>query len=95
MEKVRSIDPNLDNHPAFKWCASKGKDWYLPAFNELRVARQNGGISWYRHNYDDLYWTSESSMFYASIFTEKMFYDMMMYSARKNSKLKTKAVIRF
>lgn len=28
---------DADQYPAFIWCRNKGKDWYLPAYDELRV----------------------------------------------------------
>lgn len=39
MKVIRSIDGWRDKYPAFAWCADKGKDWYLPAFNELLVVK--------------------------------------------------------
>lgn len=35
MNTIRSIDGWREKFPAFAWCADKGKDWYLPAINEL------------------------------------------------------------
>lgn len=31
---------SLDNFPAYAWCRSLGKGWYLPAINELKVLAQ-------------------------------------------------------
>ncbi len=39
MKVIRSIDGWRDKYPAFAWCADKGKDWYLPAFNELLMVK--------------------------------------------------------
>ena len=35
MSQVRALDPDLNNHPALKWCADKGEKWYMPAVYEL------------------------------------------------------------
>lgn len=35
MKKIMLIDGWREKCPAFAWCADKGKDWYMPAINEL------------------------------------------------------------
>lgn len=32
-------------YPAFSWCRAKGKDWYLPAIEELRLLLLNDSVS--------------------------------------------------
>ena len=31
-------------YPAFKWCRAKGKDWYLPAIDELELLLLNDSV---------------------------------------------------
>ena len=35
---------NKDKYPAFEWCRSKGKDWYLPAIKELKLLLFNSDV---------------------------------------------------
>ena len=35
MAKIRECQGWHEKFPAFAWCADKGKDWYMPAINEL------------------------------------------------------------
>ena len=42
-DKIMSL-ANKDNFPAFEWCRSKGKDWYLPAINELKLLLLNSDV---------------------------------------------------
>lgn len=42
-DKVMSL-ANSDEYPAFEWCRSKGKDWYLPAINELSLLLLNSDV---------------------------------------------------
>lgn len=44
MNTIKAINPDLSKYPAFKWCADYGTDWYLPAFNELKVIYENKSI---------------------------------------------------
>ena len=34
---IMSLNPDLSKFPAFKWCVDYGRDWYLPAVNELEI----------------------------------------------------------
>ena len=42
-DKVMSL-ANSDEYPAFEWCRSTGKDWYLPAINELKLLLLNTDV---------------------------------------------------
>ena len=42
-DKIMSL-ANKDKYPAFEWCRSKGKDWYLPAINELKLLLLNSDV---------------------------------------------------
>ena len=42
-DKIMSL-ANKDKYPAFEWCRSKGKDWYLPAINELKLLLFNSDV---------------------------------------------------
>ena len=42
-DKIMSL-ANKDEYPAFEWCRSKGKDWYLPAINELKLLLLNTDV---------------------------------------------------
>ena len=42
-DKIMSLT-NKDKYPAFEWCRSKGKDWYLPAINELKLLLFNSDV---------------------------------------------------
>ena len=35
MNTIKASNSDLSKYPAFKWCADYGKDWYLPARDEL------------------------------------------------------------
>jgi hypothetical protein len=40
--KTKSLQgADLSLYPAFKWCADFGKEWYLPALNELKAIYAN------------------------------------------------------
>ena len=43
MHAARVVDATLQRFPAFRWCADKGKGWYLPARYELHVIREQWG----------------------------------------------------
>lgn len=45
MAKIREIQGWHEKFPAFAWCADKGKDWYLPARNELRTLLESRVLS--------------------------------------------------
>ena len=42
-DKIMSL-ANKDEYPAFEWCRSKGRDWYLPAINELKLLLLNTDV---------------------------------------------------
>ncbi len=42
-DKIMSL-ASKDEYPAFEWCRSKGKDWYLPAINELKLLLLNSDV---------------------------------------------------
>ena len=42
-DKIMSL-ANKDKYPAFEWCRSKGKDWYLPAIKELKLLLFNSDV---------------------------------------------------
>ena len=42
-DKIMSL-ANSGEYPAFEWCRSKGKDWYLPAINELKLLLLNTDV---------------------------------------------------
>ena len=42
-DKIMSL-ANKDEYPAFGWCRSKGKDWYLPAIKELELLLLNTDV---------------------------------------------------
>lgn len=44
MIMIRQIVGWRDKYPAFVWCCSKGKDWYLPAINELELLLLNDSV---------------------------------------------------
>lgn len=44
MMKVKSISRWRKRFPAFAWCADLGKDWYLPAIEELALFGLNDEI---------------------------------------------------
>lgn len=44
MAKIREVDGWHEKFPAFAWCADKGKDWYLPARNELSTLMKSGAL---------------------------------------------------
>lgn len=59
MKKIRAIDGWHDKFPAFAWCADKGKDWYLPAINELKTVYESqtvgrSGEYWSSTEYKDV-----------------------------------------
>ncbi len=35
---------DADQYPAFAWCRNKGKDWYLPAIDELKLILLNDSV---------------------------------------------------
>ena len=41
MSTIKSLDPDLSDYPAFRWCNSYGAGWYLPASNELTTIYDN------------------------------------------------------
>lgn len=72
MEIIKSQPDWETNYPAFKWCADYGKDWYLPARNELYTIYEQKSIidsTLSANGYTSLkrdYWSStESSGSYA------------------------------
>ena len=53
MAKIREFQGWHEKFPAFAWCADKGKDWYLPARNELMPLLESGVL------YDSVnFWSS-------------------------------------
>ena len=42
-DKIMSL-ANKDDYPAFEWCRSKGRDWYLPAIKELVLLLLNSDV---------------------------------------------------
>lgn len=80
MKIIRSIDGWRDKYPAFAWCADKGKDWYLPAINELRMIRDAKIVV-----LSEKYWSSTEyeKQPDVSVNTINMFYGTE-YASRKN-----------
>lgn len=80
MKIIRSIDGWRDKYPAFAWCADKGKDWYLPAINELRMIRDAKIVV-----LSEKYWSSTEyeKQPDVSVNTINMFYGTE-YATRKN-----------
>lgn len=80
MKVIRSIDGWRDKYPAFAWCADKGKDWYLPAVNELRTIRDAKVVA-----LSEKYWSSTEyeKQPDAGVNTINMFYGTE-YATRKN-----------
>lgn len=48
---IKAIDPSLSAYPAFKWCANKGEEWYLPIMDELLIFINN---SRFRYGYESM-----------------------------------------
>ena len=75
-DKVMSRSDSAQ-HPAFEWCRAKGKDWYLPAIDELklllfdssvheavnRTLKEQGGVV-----LSDYYWSSTEYIFCLALF---------------------------
>lgn len=49
LRMIQAIEGWHEKYPAFAWCADKGKGWYLPALNELKVLFESGVLvlNWY------------------------------------------------
>ncbi|MBR3892921.1 MAG: TIR domain-containing protein [Alistipes sp.] len=66
---------DCSKYPAFVWCRSKGKDWYLPSMNELRkllfnssvfekvntTLKKHGHTQLHNNGYGDWFWSSTES----------------------------------
>ena len=78
-DKVMSRSDSAE-YPAFVWCRAKGKDWYLPAIDELKLLlldssvhqavnstlKERGGVALYDRGEGKAYWSSmESSKIFA------------------------------
>ena len=63
-----------DQYPAFVWCRDKGKDWYLPAINELKAifnnkSKINSTLAEYNAELiSGFYWSSTESEYKPRLF---------------------------
>ena len=65
--KIKSINPDLSEYPAFKWCTNYGTDWYLPAANEIESiysnkSKLNAVLSNLGPQLSGRYWSSSEAM---------------------------------
>ena len=96
MNKVMKVS-SLEKYPAFQFCASHGKGWYLPSFNELRQIFQNP-VVWTLKEYSKShpanhkkYWSSSE----ASITEAYTHYRTSRVLMPKTSPALVRAVYRF
>ena len=75
---MKFMDDDRDLYPAFTWCRNMGKDWYLPAINELELLLLNdnvrdavnktlnsrGKVTLPNRGESVMYWSSTEDIFY-------------------------------
>ena len=105
MTKIKALSDWETKYPAFKWCSDYGKDWYLPAQNELIEIYNNrstinstlsakGYTILYSDHYTEDYWSSTESS--SSEAYSSWFYNNGQIGAtRKESVYVVRAVLAF
>ena len=85
-DKVMSRSDSAE-YSAFVWCRAKGKDWYLPAINELwvelldrsvhdavnRTLHEHGGSALYSSGKSALYWSSTEDGGFTALYVSMNF----------------------
>ena len=102
MNKIKRLPNWKSNYPAFAWCASLGENWYLPAFDELKLIYQNKSIINRRLNekgygeiVDAVYWSSTEDVDNSNCAWHVYMYDGDTGSHNKFSILYVRAVSAF
>ena len=91
--RIKSINPDLSEYPAFKWCTDYGTDWYLPAANEFESiysnkSKLNAVLSNLGPTLSGEYWSSSEAMNYGgqpysySIYLENSSFSIYEYNSK-------------